>query len=82
MSSYKFVSMVSEGSDELMTLVKIPGFWEKLFGKKEKEIQLIGGSTCWSYYPSFNSVGTLMNCMLLEFWKKEVYFRKKRERDK
>ena len=68
-------------NEEFITLLRVPGFWGKLFGKREEMVQFLGSATVWGEYPSFKGVSTGMESMLYRIWNREKHLRYKREGD-
>jgi hypothetical protein len=54
----ELIGWEKKGYDWLLSFLKRPGFFGRLFGREPAVICFIGGGTVWHYFPSFKRVGT------------------------
>ena len=59
-----------------VTLLEIPGWFDKLLGYEKQEVQYVGSCSVWHRMPDFQRASLGLESILSEFWTKLQYQRK------
>lgn len=71
-SYYQYYSIFPLQGKYIITVFKIPGFFEKLLGLKSQRLRFIGTSTTWFSYPDHEKQSPEMDKILCDFWEEAL----------